>query len=717
MALARLKYWGKLLAERIEASLRGRKAAPLFPAHSLGRPEWTDRNFQNFVDEGYKKNAAIFACVQAVAIAGSTPPLTFTKWVGDEREPYLDHPMQGLLDKPNTLHSQTAWMRVMVTHYALDGNVYLHLWRNNAGEVVEMWPLRPDRVAPIPSAEIAVAGYEYKVNGHTTYIPPEDMIHIMYPSPDKLLVGVSPLTSAVRMANTDNEATDCMKALLENPALPGGTLETDATLDADVRDRLLTQFRERYSGDKRGMTPLLEGGIRYNPTMMTPKDLEMGPLRELTESRICAAFGVPAEIIGLYVGMLHKTYNNVAEAKAWFWDSTIYPLCTLFADELTRGLAAPLGDEFEIIFDLTETPGFLVQRIENREFAFKGIAAGILTRNEARTQMGLPPVDDKVGDVFLQTYSIMERPVSGNAPVEPEADIEDETKDAKAEESAAHINDIESTDNTGLRRRALIKRANRRLLEADKWRPMIERDMKAEFALELKEMKAAVRSSRKAIDGVLLNEKLTALGHTWEMRLQESFKGEFSEAMSEGLDSTLEEIGVEIPAAQRNVVLADAVQKQSLLSAANVNGTSIKQVRSVLATGIQEGWSERKMTGELTAKFDEFDRVRAKMIAHTESVNAYNAASQAGYKSIGVTTKEWLVTEDDVTCESCIQQGQKGPIGIDEIFQAAGSEVQWTVGDAERHLGITRDTQHPPLHPNCRCVIIPGPEEEIMVGG
>ncbi len=98
-------------------------------------------------------------------------------------------------------------------------------------------------------------------------------------------------------------------------------------------------------------------------------------------------------------------------------------------------------------------------------------------------------------------------------------------------------------------------------------------------------------------------------------------------------------------------------------------------------------------------------------------MNAYNAASVAGYKSIGITTKEWLVTEDDATCEACIAMGNKGPIGIDEIFVPAGSDVTWTEGDVEKRLGIARDTTHPPLHPNCRCVIIPGPEEEIMVGG
>jgi SPP1 gp7 family putative phage head morphogenesis protein len=80
---------------------------------------------------------------------------------------------------------------------------------------------------------------------------------------------------------------------------------------------------------------------------------------------------------------------------------------------------------------------------------------------------------------------------------------------------------------------------------------------------------------------------------------------------------------------------------------------------------------------------------RAESLSRTVTIYAYNEGSFRSYKDAGAQGVEWLVTEDDVTCEECMALDGKR-IGFDGEFVADGISPQ-----------------HPPLHPRCRCSLIP----------
>jgi hypothetical protein len=106
-------------------------------------------------------------------------------------------------------------------------------------------------------------------------------------------------------------------------------------------------------------------------------------------------------------------------------------------------------------------------------------------------------------------------------------------------------------------------------------------------------------------------------------------------------------------------------------------------------------------------------KARAERIARTATIWAYNDAAEQVYRDYGISAKEWLVTADDVTCEFCMaMSGQVVRVG--EAFFAAGTmlEGEGTVTD---YVGIEHADllelpyaiEHPPLHPYCRCALMP----------
>lgn len=110
-------------------------------------------------------------------------------------------------------------------------------------------------------------------------------------------------------------------------------------------------------------------------------------------------------------------------------------------------------------------------------------------------------------------------------------------------------------------------------------------------------------------------------------------------------------------------------------------------VRSSVADAIEQGWSNQRLAQELQDA-NAFSSQRAMVIARTETNKAANQGALSGFRASGVVEgKLWVTAEDDRVSEECQENADAGEIGLDEDFPS---------GD-----------DSPPVHPNCRCTIIP----------
>ena len=82
----------------------------------------------------------------------------------------------------------------------------------------------------------------------------------------------------------------------------------------------------------------------------------------------------------------------------------------------------------------------------------------------------------------------------------------------------------------------------------------------------------------------------------------------------------------------------------------------MEKTKELLLTGIAKGYNPRKIAREIrnnsTAPLWESLR-----LARTETINAFRSASLLQYKESGVVTGwEWLVSEDERTCDECMSK-------------------------------------------------------------
>lgn len=152
--------------------------------------------------------------------------------------------------------------------------------------------------------------------------------------------------------------------------------------------------------------------------------------------------------------------------------------------------------------------------------------------------------------------------------------------------------------------------------------------------------------------------------------------------------------------------------------AQQVNDTTEQQLRDALIEGMGLGENLSDLTARVNVVFDGASSSRAQMIARTETIKGSNFAAEAAFRQSDVVEgKEWVTAEDDTVCEFCMAMDEQVK-AIGEKFFALGDVM--TVGEGEDAKSLEfeyEDVENPPLHPGCRCTIVPVFKEIEVVSG
>lgn len=160
----------------------------------------------------------------------------------------------------------------------------------------------------------------------------------------------------------------------------------------------------------------------------------------------------------------------------------------------------------------------------------------------------------------------------------------------------------------------------------------------------------------------------------------------------DGARAGLEQVGIthaqlEAMLSQANARAGDWAQDHAAELVKGLDETTREAVNDLVQQALDEGWSNDQLADALSSD-SAFDDARAEMIARTETAAADVQGNLIGWQESGVVaSKEWKTGAG--CCDECDElDGEVVP--LDEDFPD---------GD-------------PPLHPNCRCDILPVLSEE-----
>jgi len=139
----------------------------------------------------------------------------------------------------------------------------------------------------------------------------------------------------------------------------------------------------------------------------------------------------------------------------------------------------------------------------------------------------------------------------------------------------------------------------------------------------------------------------------------------------------------------------------------SVTQDALPAVRETLTKGLAEGVNPREMARRLTKEVRTIQRTQAEVLARTEVINSYSEATLNRYERAsvdGVTVSgEFSTADDSRVCPIC-EAIEGAEYAVDEM---RSETFTFTPSESEPDYLEGEYPVRPPVHPQCRCAILP----------
>lgn len=344
----------------------------LAASSSLNNEERIDTDFEGYATQAYKDNGVIFACMLVRQLLFSEARFQWRSFTKGRPGDLFGSPELALLETPWPGGTTGELLARMESDVSLAGNFYAttaddkgRFGRQATGPGRRVVRMRPDWVTIVTGtnsetenpraldAKIVAYVYNPPPVGSSSGFAEDDMVTLLpsevchySPIPDPVAQwrGMSWLTPILREIEADKAATIHKGKFFRNGATPNMSIVLDKDISVDTFDKFKLRFEQQHKGVENAYKTLfLGGGADVKPLSMDFKQLEFKATQGAGETRVAAASGVPALIVGLSEGLQSATYSNYGQARRRLADGTMRPLWRTASASLQSLVTSPNG--------------------------------------------------------------------------------------------------------------------------------------------------------------------------------------------------------------------------------------------------------------------------------------------------------------------------------------------------------------------------------------
>lgn len=680
-----------------------------------------------------------FACVTAIADEIAKVNFNLKRVQGKDEITLVNHPVLELLYKVNEYTTMFDFLWLVAAFLELTGEapVFVDRGATGMGKPTGLYLLKPSKLTVVSASEgdNVIGGYKYMTpdKGYVT-IPASQVLFFKYPDPDNNMRGLGTLQAAAKSVDVDEWSLDYNRSYFKNSARPDMIIKAKGSLTPEQRKQIKQSTREFYEGRENAFRTMVLGGNDFDvqPFSTTPKDMDFKELRLQARDEILGIFRVPRTVLGIT--------DDVNRANA---EATDYVFAKRTIEPKLRRIFAQLN-EF-LIPMMTSEPVYLdfediVPRDELKDIDVitKQLSAGMITINEARQMRGMESIGESGDSILipmnLQTVDALGKTDEQSKPsTDTEDDIPDDTGDddaqkmyrkvARTKAVSRHKHEKEQLEQIAKtllpKARELVMRKHKAAKpvkkQADVVETVIERtdQHKAFWDAQIKLAEAQEVVMKKKVSAFFALQKKKVLNRFPQKAIDPQDYTLNAEEEAQVMENLLRPTVMNIIAEEGRRAMAfvgrygfdssipviQNYMKDHHSVFVGINDETNKKIVELLAEGVGNGDSPFQMRRSLTKMFDDMSKRRAENIARTETSRAVGFATEQGYEQSGVVAqKEWLTAFDERTCPYCeSMNGKTVDIG-DNYFSS---------GDSIGSLNFKEAVKAPPLHPSCRCALLP----------
>jgi HK97 family phage portal protein len=303
------------------------------------------------------------------------------------KEEIINHPFLELMKRPNGFQSWFDILEQIALYTELTGDSYLYISAGTLGVPSELWVLPSQYMRIVPSKTKFLTGYLYGTSqANSVALKPEEIIHFKYPNPSNLFYGMSPLRAVYSSVLRKEHYDEYENALLKNNARPDFLLIPKGRYTEEQARSLRIQWQQLY-GNKygRGKPAVASGDMDVKELGWGPKEMAYLKGHKITKSEIYCAYGVPETKGDLSAA--NRASAQVAEYQ--YMKDSIKPRLIRIENKFNNEFMPRYDSRLFVEFDNC-VPQDVEMEVKKQETYLKG---GVLTINEIREEMGLPPVE------------------------------------------------------------------------------------------------------------------------------------------------------------------------------------------------------------------------------------------------------------------------------------------------------------------------------------
>lgn len=292
---------------------------------------------------------------------------------------------------PNRYTTRAGFIHWIVRTLYLEGNGNAVVYPDTrAGILRDLNPVPPAFASFIPDGwgyRVFISGREYK---------PDRVLHFTL-NPDSLYpwMGTGYRVSLATVADNLKQAAATQKGFMASKWKPSLIVKVDGLVEEFSSPEGRTRLLESYAMSGEAGEPWLIPAEQFSVEQVKPltlSDLALDAMVTLDKRTVAAVLGIPPFVLG--VGDFNRdAWNN-------FINTTIMPLARLIEQELTKKLLySP-----DLFFRFNPRSLYNYDLKEMAAVADDQFVRGIMTGNEVRDWIGLPPVEGLNELVILENY-------------------------------------------------------------------------------------------------------------------------------------------------------------------------------------------------------------------------------------------------------------------------------------------------------------------------
>lgn len=365
---------------------RRKTPAPVAPKEDRSLPIGLGFNlFSSWQNDQAMKLSAVYASVNEIANSIAVMPLDIYK-DEDGKRVKTNHPLYSILNGQVDIKlNRFQFMKQITKSVLLKGDGYALILRDERLNVIGLRYVDSDLVQPMLQPNGSV---KYLVSGMEKAVDAQNMLHFFL-HVDSTFRGISVIKYASDCLKSVGDAEQTAGNFFRSGGNLSGIIKASSPLNNDQKTQIKDNWSSAFnSNNERVSVAVLPAGLDYQPISVNPEDAQLLESRQWNIYEIARFFNIPVSKLGVYD---KASYNSREQDQLIYLQDCILPIATAFEAEMNQKLFKPsqIG-RMSISYDFGRLMS--ADKKTEAEYYHSLVTSGMMTINEARNKIGLPPV-------------------------------------------------------------------------------------------------------------------------------------------------------------------------------------------------------------------------------------------------------------------------------------------------------------------------------------